>query len=153
MSDLNPEGFNVNNLVYQFLKETYKFQRVSSLDELSDPNEPDKFENGEFRISDDEPPILVSVSIHNDGLIADTISSTLNSEKFLKDLYAKFSRVFKMPDPQSLLRKKLYLSEVYVTTNKDLDLINPKLKLISEYLSNTVEQGNCDFQNYIFMFI
>ena len=146
MSDLNPEGVNVNNLIFPFLKETYKFQTTPSPNEFPDPNNSAKFKNGEFRVDDDGHPIIINLTIHNDGLVADTISSTLNSEKFLEDLYIRFSEVLKMPSLQSLLRKKLYLSELYVTIDKELDLINPKLKLISEYLSNTVEQRDWAFR-------
>ena len=61
-------------------------------------------------------------------------------------MYTKFSELFKMPPRESIIRRRAYLSQLFVSTDKSLEMINSKLKLISEYLSNTVEQGENVFQ-------
>ena len=146
ISDLNPEGFNLREIIPSFLINTYNFRNLPSENKPPDQNKSLKFEYGEFRRNDNDIPILVNLTIHDDGLVADTLSSTLNSEKFLEDIDNRFAKLFNSPSPQTLVKEKLYLSEVYVSTDKDLNLINKKLKIISEYLSNSVEQGDRDFQ-------
>jgi len=145
ISDFNPRGASLYRILFPFLMDTYKFRKFPSLTEISDLSKGVKFENGDFSIGSN-PPILVNLTFYNDGIIADTGSSTTHSDTFLEEMYTKFSELFKMPPYQSILRKKVYLSQLFVSTNKSLEVINPKLKLISQYLSETVEQGDKVFQ-------
>ena len=40
-----------------------------------------------------------------------------------------------MPSFQSIMKEKLYISQVFVSTDKSLEFLNPKLKQISKYLN------------------
>lgn len=145
ISDFNPRGASLYGILFPFLVNTYKFRKFPSLTEISDLTKGVKFENGDFSI-EGESSILVNLTLYNDGVVADTGSSTIHSDAFLEEMYTKFSELFKMPPYQSILRKKVYLSQLFVSTNKSLEVINPKLKLISQHLSETVEERDKSFQ-------
>lgn len=145
ISDFNPRGASLDGILFPFLVNTYKFRKFPPLTEISDLSKGAKFENGEFNIGGD-CPIIVNLTFYNDGVIADTGSSTIHSDAFLEDMYNRFSELFKIPPYQSIIRKVVYVSQLFVSTDKSLEVINPKLKLISEYLSDTVEQGGRVFQ-------
>jgi hypothetical protein len=98
------------------------------------------FGEGEFKV-DGEHPININLTLYNDGIIADTRSSTSNSDAFLDDAFSCFTEVFKLPPLQSIISEKLYLSQVYISTDKVIETLNPKLKQISKYLTQNVETG------------
>jgi hypothetical protein len=145
MSDLNPRGASTDSILFPFLVNTYKFKKVPSLTEIPDLSKGIKFELGDFDIGGDYP-IVVNLTFYNDGVIADSGSSTNDTDAFLEDMYTKFSELFKMPLGESIIKRRAYLSQLFVSTDKSLELINPKLKLISKYLSESVEEGNNVFQ-------
>ncbi len=145
MSDLNPRGASTYSILFPFLVETYKFKKLPSLTEIPDPSKGIKFEHGDFNIGSDYP-IVVNLTLYNDGVVADSGSSTNYTDAFLEDMYTKFSELFKIPPPKSIIRKRVYLSQLYISMDKSLEIVNPKIKLISQYLSETVEEGNELFQ-------
>jgi hypothetical protein len=144
-SDFNPRGTSLYRILFPFLIDTYKFRKYPSPTESSDLSKGVRFEDGEFIIGENIP-ITANLLIYNDGMIADTSSSTTHSDSFLEDIYNRFSEIFRMPRYESIIRKKVYVSQLFISTDKSLELINPKLKEISKYLSETVEQGNMVFQ-------
>jgi len=144
--DFNPRGIRLDKILFPFLIETYKFKKYPSLTEHLDPSKGAVFEEGEFLTNEKSYPIGINLTIYPDGFVVDTRSSTENSEAFLEDAFSKFSEIFKIPLYQSIIREKLYVSEVYVSTDKSLEILNPKLKQISEYLSQNVEKGQSFFQ-------
>lgn len=145
MSDFNPSGIRLDRILYPFLVDTYKFKfkQYPSTNEIEEPNKDAVFREGELVI--DEKPIALDLTIHPDGIVVDTRSSTNHSDAFLENAFSFFSDTFKGPTFQSIYKKKLYLSQVYVSTDIVIELLNPKLKQISGYLAQHVEK-NKDFQ-------
>ena len=143
--DLNPKGMKLERILTSFLVDTYKFEKTPLTQEPTDPNKGLIFENGEFEAKE-EHPIIINLTIYNDGLVAESISSTTHSEAFLEDVLIRFSEFFKISSFTSVFKKKLYSSQLFVYTDKQLKLLNPKLKKISEYLSHNVEQSSLNFQ-------
>lgn len=137
--DLNPRGIRLDRILYPFLIETYKFRKYPSLNETGDLSKGIMFGDGEFAI-DDDYPIVVSLTLYNDGVIVDTRSSTHHSDAFLEDVLSRFSEIFKTLPLKSIMKKQLYVSKVYVSTDKPLEFLNPKLKQISKYLNQNVEK-------------
>lgn len=105
ISDLNPRGASTGSILVPFLVDTYKFKKFPSLTEISDLSKGVKFENGDFDIGGDFP-IVVSFTVFNDGIVADTGSSTIHSDAFLEDMFNRVSEVFKMPPYRLIMRKK-----------------------------------------------
>lgn len=137
--DFNPKGLRLDIILFPFLIETYKFKQYPSLTKTEDLSKGIVFGDGEFAVNSNHI-VVVNLTIYNDGLVADTRSSTEHSEAFLNDALSKFSEISRIPPFQSIIREKLYVSEVYVSTDKSLEFINPKLKQISKYLSQNVEK-------------
>jgi hypothetical protein len=135
-NELNPKGKNLY-LAVPLLMKLYKFKKFPSQVELLDVSKGIKFEDGEFKNSEGEA-ILVSLTVYGDGLVVDTRSSTQDSDNFLIEMSTQLSEHFNLPRIKELIRRKDYLSQLVVTTDILLDLINPKLKEISEYLSNNL---------------
>jgi hypothetical protein len=146
ISDFNPRGASLYRVLYPFLVDSYKFKTFPKLAELSDLSKGISFKSGEFTIDGQDYPITINLDIHTDGFVVDSGSDTAYSHAFLVDVFEKFSEVFKMPKYETIIKKRLYLSQLYVQSEKTVELLNPKLKLISEYLKTNVEQGGIVFQ-------
>ena len=135
--DFNPKGIKLDNVLSLFLLETYRFKNYPPLTEIWDLSKGIVFGEGEFKI-DGEHPINVNLTLYNDGIIADTRSSTYDSDAFLDDAFNRFAEVFKSPTLQSIVSENLYLSQVYISTDKTIETLNPKLKRISKFLMQNV---------------
>lgn len=139
LSDLNPCGINLFPAIVPLLVDTYKFIKYPTLQDSSNPKDGLKFEQGSFEESQGFP-LSINLTIYNDGIIADSCASTDHTDSFLKDMLTRFDEIFKMSKYEEIINVKKYLSELFVTTSKSLELVNPQLKLISEFLSANVEQ-------------
>lgn len=135
INDLNPRGISLDRILFPYLIDTYKFKKYPSLAEPLDITKGLEFRDGEFAIDEESKPIRITLTIHTDGLVVDTRSSTNHSDAFLEYSFSQFSEIFKMPPFQSVMKRRLYLSQVFVSTEKSLELLNPKLKQISKYLN------------------
>jgi len=138
ISDLNPMGINLPSVLFPFLVDTYKFRKAPSFADILDSSKAWEFQDGVFNI-EDEFSIKINVTIHNDGLVVDTFSSTIHSDAFLEDMLAKVSGFLKMPPYKSILKTKIYVSQLFVNTHADLQLLNPKLSSVCELLSTKHE--------------
>lgn len=143
--DFNPTGISFN-LLSPFLAGIYKFKKFPSPTELIDLSKGLHFEGGEFISQSSDLPIVVNFTILNDGAIADTAASTAHSDAFLLDVFKRLSETFKICNYELIIKGKVYVSQLFVSTDKSLESLNPGLKLISEYLSSNVGLGDRTFQ-------
>lgn len=148
LRDFNPRGKSLTTLLITYLLESYKFIDYPILK----PNEPLDdtkgivFSRGEF-VNRKGETIEVKLSIFNFGIVAETGSSTSDSDYFLETLLAKLHEKFGLVHYSQLVNKKDYLSQVYVSTEKNLNILNPKLNTIVDYLnSNITVHGEVDYQ-------
>ena len=144
MIDFNPKGLYLYPSVISLLVGTYKFKKVPSPSDVLDLTKGVAFENGEFRI-DEKASVVIHVTIYNDGVVATASSSTEHADAFLLDAFSLFSTKLGLPDHKQILKRKVYASQLFVSTNRSLELLNPKLAQISKYLSNNVEEGDKTF--------
>lgn len=146
LKDLNPTGLNLLVMAAPMLLDLYKFKTFPDHDGIVDESQGIKFDHGVFKISDDEV-ISIRCTIFNDGLVVDTGSSTQHTDAFLEDLLTNFQKNFNLPSFKNIIKKKQYVSQLYVSTGKSLELINPKFKEISSYLTeNVYGHGNVSFE-------
>ncbi len=132
---VNPSGLFILPIIAA-IKERYQF-RSSTIDKPpANDNEGIKFEAGAF--SSDEGELLVNLTIHNDGFVAETRSSTKYSDLFLEDLMNWSAQQYRLADYRSLDIKKIYANEVYVQFDKSVGLFNEKLSPFFESISNLV---------------
>jgi hypothetical protein len=137
VNDFNPKGKALNSTLVPFLVNSYKFKELPSEKEFAEPANGITFDNGEFTTKEGDI-VSIRLSVFNDGLVADTRSSTNDSDAFLEDLLTRLSDSYNLPNYEQIIRKKIYASQVYATTDKSLEIINPKLTIISKYLSDKV---------------
>ncbi|MCK9376997.1 MAG: hypothetical protein M0P73_12680 [Syntrophobacterales bacterium] len=137
MQELNPRGKSLYHII-PYLIDKYKFKVFPSEKEVPDENKGIKFEDGEFLTSTNEL-ISINLTIYTDGLVADSRYSTNESDTFLTDLLINLHRDFSFPHFELVIRRIGYVSQLYVSNDKSLELMNQKLKKISEYLSNNVK--------------
>ncbi|MEW6215977.1 MAG: hypothetical protein AB1478_12375 [Nitrospirota bacterium] len=125
--ELNPRGLNLYTLIKPII-EKYKFQIYPRPEELGFGKEirEIKFGGGNFQ-KDPKHNIAFDLTIHNDGLIVDTRSSTQDSDNILKEFLTWISAEIDLVPYNEVLRSQLYLSELYVHTEKSLNSLNPKL--------------------------
>ena len=132
--DFNPTGKSLYPAIPLLVKK-YNFKKYPSISEVLNYNDGLKFEDGEYKNSDGAL-ILVTFTVHTDGIVVDTKATTNDSDAFLDEALTYLSESFELPYYSKILREKGYLSQLLVTSNISLDLINPKLKKLTNYLSD-----------------
>jgi hypothetical protein len=134
INELNPGGKSVFSDLLDWLKESYGFEKFPSSVTDVDESKALSFSRGTFQVRE-EIFVDLQLKIYNDGLIADTWSSTRHSEAFLADALESVSREFNLAYRPEIVRKKNYLSEVNVRSTMNLLDVNPKLAEFSQEIS------------------
>ena len=141
-SDLNPRGKAVERSANNAIVERYKFSVVPNAESIAEALKNNTtafiFKGGEYQTPSGEI-ISVALSIHNDGLIADTRSSTLDADHFLNDFLTWLSNDFGLLPHGPLVRRKLYVSDLNIQFERPLMLVNPKLEGISDLLADKIK--------------
>ena len=132
--DLNPRGKNLVSSIIPGLVEKYKFQMFPTKVEDLDQNKGVKFSTGTFK----DIGITVNFTVYDDGIVCDTRSSTNDSDAFLEEFLNWLNQEFDMMPYSDILRTKLYLSELWIHTDKRLNALNPKLEKFAKHLSSKV---------------
>ena len=123
----------------------YKFKKIPDL-RTADLSKTFTLEGGEFTVAGENCPIAINLTMFDSGFSADTRSSTRNSEAFLIDAFTRFSEICEIPTHESVITRRGYVSRLFVNTDKSVELLNPKLTQLTEYLSQHVEDGNMVFR-------
>ncbi|MEW6660152.1 MAG: hypothetical protein AB1424_15970 [Thermodesulfobacteriota bacterium] len=134
--DLNPRGLDLLALI-PIIRDKYRFLELSpTIDKINKETKEVKFGLG--NLQKNKLSIGVDLSIYNDGLIADTRSSTNDSDAFLDEFLNWVSTEFGFMPYQEVLRTKLYISELVVQTEKSLNTLNPKLVKFAKHLNSLI---------------
>ena len=137
--DLNPRGRNILALVADIVNK-YKFFKYPN---PTKPEEFDlstgiKFQSGTF-MRETQPDIMVDLTVYNDGLLADTRSSTDDSDAFLHDLLTHLTDEFDFTPYHEIIRYQSYVSELFVQTTKHLNSLNSKLEKFAKLLTSMIK--------------
>jgi hypothetical protein len=132
MDELNKGGVRLYPSVSNAIIERYDFDEIKEGE--YNPDRGLHLKNGVFHGTSNRE-ILVHLQVYTDGVIAETISSTADSDLFIEDLLKWVSTEFGMNYHSKLVRQKLYYSELVVTAEVDLDRICEKLRVFAEHLS------------------
>lgn len=132
-AELNPGGKSIMPELLEWMKDTYHFEKFpSSMKDVDEKTNALLFEDGNFQVRE-EIFVTVGLKIFNDGFVAETQSSTRDSEAFLDDGLRSAVKEFSLNFESDLIRMKLYGSEIYVRSDKNLLGINPNM---SKFVSN-----------------
>ena len=135
-SDLNPRGLDIFSIIEEVVKR-YEFRSSpKSIDEIN-TQAGVKLQAGIFMGRQNES-IGVDLTIYNDGFLADTRSSTIDSDGFLDDLFAWLSEEYNLIPYKEVERGKVYISELYFSMEKRLYALNPKLEKFAGLLSSKI---------------
>ena len=132
--DLNPRGKALMPMLmplverYRFIKFPQKPEELVKVDHL-------EFNEGRYKTNEGNE-ILVSLKVYNDGLVVDSRSSTNDCEAFLHDLLTWAAKNYGFLPYDKVIRRKLYVSEVYVCMKNPLGHINPAIKTFTDKLAN-----------------
>ncbi|MGA2366435.1 MAG: hypothetical protein ABSG12_13200 [Steroidobacteraceae bacterium] len=80
-------------------------------------------------------PIAVNLTIHEDGFVAETRSSTDDADSFLHDVLTYVEKEFSLPSYLEVGVKKIYASEIYFHLPKALSIFNTKFSKVAETIS------------------
>ncbi|MEW6127987.1 MAG: hypothetical protein AB1757_13185 [Acidobacteriota bacterium] len=132
--DINPRGLNLWHTFLPTLTEKYKFiqyPKEMSLDLQREAG--DRFVGGTYK-NTQGANILINFTSFDDGMVAETRSSTQDSEAFLEEIsqwIGEFGLVFR----PEMVRRKGYVSELIVKSEYRLNALNPKLEKFAARLS------------------
>ena len=132
ISDLNPRGKALAPILAP-LVQRYKFINFPKTAEQLTGNE-FKFESGQFTGQAGDK-LVVDLTVYNDGLVADTRSSTEDSDLFVHDFMTWLYEEHGLLKYETIVRKKAYVSELHVTCEQLLNNLNPGLMDIREEMS------------------
>jgi hypothetical protein len=82
--------------------------------------------------------VAADLKIFTDGCLVETRSSTHDSELLLRDLLEWAPAALKLPKVKISIKKKLFVSEIYVSCEKELTMINPKLSKFVKTLAGAM---------------
>lgn len=137
---INPKGRNLNSAVEK-MRERYSFVNITPPEQLYGANKVNpNFEGGEF-ISKNGNPIEVSLTIHTDGLVADSRLSTNATEEFLVDIITWLSNEFGTVPADELAIRKLYVSEFYFAFDRTPKFFSPEVETLAKNASELIEDG------------
>lgn len=137
LSDLNPKGKTIFPEIVDWLTESYGFQKHPSSDvPLTEGIKAGLvFQEGSFQVRE-EYFIDVDLTLYADGIVADTRSSTTETDAFINDVLKSVSSEFSLPHAEEMIRQKLYVSEVDIKFEKSLGSVNQKIMDFSKKLSD-----------------
>jgi hypothetical protein len=106
VNELNPRGKSFFSDLLEWLKDSYRFEKApSSITDLDKDTNGWNFMRGSFQVAD-EMFVDVNLRIYTDGLVADTWSSTRDSEAFLDDAMNSACEEFHLAYKPQTVRKK-----------------------------------------------
>lgn len=132
--ELNPRGKDIGSDLLDWLKDAYQFTKSPSSPSDLDETKGLVFTGGQFQARE-EIFLAIELRIYNDGVIADTRSSTDDTDLFLADVFQSAAKEFSLPYRHEIIRKKMYVSELNVRTDRKLTTINPRLTEFASKLS------------------
>lgn len=112
---------------YEFLKSPYDNNTAGTGDA--------KYELGGFKNKRGTSIQIGSFTLHNDGIVVDTQSSTDDGDAFLEDVFEWLGKEFGLPQVGITPVTRIYASELNVSLEKPPAFLNPKLKSFLEDVS------------------
>ena len=145
----NPRGIFTRPMI-EAMKVRYSFLKTPLDNPFPQPNEGYKYEDGVFN-GKNGAVIIASMTIHGDGIVVDTRSSTDDGDAFLEDAINWGNKEFGLASYTELPIKKAYSSELNVSFQKEPTILNPKLSALLKYVSSTISdesKGKVEFLGF-----
>lgn len=150
IQDLNPGGKKVVEDIVDWIKDSYHFAVSPDLGKVLAPAEGQQgnlpiaglvFQRGSFQARPDLFVEIGNLTLYNDGIVVDTVSSTHESDQFAGDLLTSVAREFSLAYEPEMIRKRLYLSALIMRSENSLGAIHPGLAAFAARLSEALGNG------------
>jgi len=122
---LNPKGVDTRP-VFDAIKEKYTFLKTPLDNPKGMGNEELKFEFGSYAGKSGSVAI-VALTLHADGIVVDTRSSTDDGDAFLEEVTMWVGNNYGLPSYKDLPLKRIYASELNVALDKSPKIFDPKM--------------------------
>lgn len=126
LNEMNPRGKDFLGDLLDWLEERYNFKKVPKSTTDVDDAKALVFAQGNFQVRE-EIFVAVDLRIFTDGLVANTWSSTHDTDAFLEDVLKSAASEFSLVYQPEIVRRKMYLSELNVKSSKEPVGVNPML--------------------------
>ena len=136
----NPKGVFLRPAAIA-LKARYNFLKSSLDSPQSDSKQANELSDGGF-VGKTGPVQILSMKIHDDGIVVDTRSSTDDGDAFLEDVTSWVSKEYGLPSHTDLPIRRIYASELNVIFEKTPPLLNPKLAPFFKAVSSAISDEN-----------
>jgi hypothetical protein len=150
IADLNPKGKSIFPEILEWLKDTYGFKTAPETAESIETKDGLQFKKGVYQARE-EVFVDVELTIYNDGVLAKSSSSTDDTDNFLENVISSAVTGFSLTFDPSMIRRKLYLSELNIKLEQPLPNLNPRLVNFASMLTkasgspNPFELGGISF--------
>lgn len=135
-NELNPGGKSIFPDALTWLGERYSFETFpKTISELDKDKRGFIFKTGKFHTDTDS--ISVNLSIFDDGIVAETWSSTENGDLFLEDILRCLATRYGLAMPGQI--RKIYVSEVNVRLDRALRDYDQRLVAFCKTLDKIFE--------------
>jgi hypothetical protein len=145
--DLNPRGLSPVPFFFE-LKERYRFlgwpKTPEELSWTASSNKGIRFIDGTFSI--EERLLAVHLTVYNDGIVADTSSSTRDSDAFIEDVLSFAAQHFGVTYGSGMVHRRLYASELIVRLSHDLTALCEKIGMLTSRLTELADARQAPFQ-------
>jgi hypothetical protein len=133
--DLNPHGIDILPILAA-IRDRYNFQTFPKTADEADETAATGivFMNGSFAVASTRHTI-VKATLFGDGLVVDSALSTDFCEAFLADALTFLSSQFGLTYNAEMVHTKIYLSELIVRTDKDLNRLFASLSTVRDQLN------------------
>lgn len=138
-AEMNPTGKKITPYLFLWLQQTYGFEKIPSSATDTEENAL-VFSRGTFKTKEGVD-IGVTLKLYNDGVIAESVSSTQYTDYFINQVIRLSSEEFALAYNPTMIRYKLYLSEVHFHSNKKLIGLNPKLSKFALKITDCLPEG------------
>lgn len=125
--EMNPRGKHLVPDLIEWLKIKYGFLKYPSSPNDFDDSGGLAFTDGSFQ-SEKDVAITLTLKIYADGLVADTRSSTRDTDAFLESMLSLAAQDFGLVYHPNMIQQKLYISELNVRPQHSLSGLNPRLQ-------------------------
>jgi len=140
INELNPRGKSLYPDLFDWLKDAYHFQKFPSSVTDVDETKALAFSQGEVQVRE-EIFVAVELKIYTDGLVANTWSSTQDTDAFLDDVLKSAASEFNLAYKPEIIRRRQYLSELNVKSLKNPVGVNPVLAQFANKITELLPLG------------
>jgi hypothetical protein len=142
INDLNPRGKDIHPELLEWLKDNYHFDKApASIEQVDPKTQALKFERGRFQIKE-EIYISVDLEVYNDGIVANSRSSTRDTDTFIEDVLSSASKEFSLVYDPGMIRDRMHTSELTVRLDRLLSSLNPKLAEFADKITTACGHNN-----------